>query len=222
MNEAIIQVDGAARGNPGPAAIAAIIKDKRGKTITTISRRIGISTNNQAEYRAVILGLEKAITLGTKSVEVQSDSELVVRQICNRYRVRTPALLSLYQQVKQIQYSLVGFAINHIPREQNHEANDLANKTLDLVKHISYAQICQLIIKIKQSDDENENDIFLHRLISVLNNFPGSDLVKLSISAKDKSINLKLANLRVNYCCELREQLKHMLGKRGIIVKQLQ
>lgn len=222
MNEAIIQVDGAARGNPGPAATAAIIKDKHGKTITTISRRIGTSTNNQAEYRAIILGLEEAIALGTKSVEVRSDSELVVRQICNRYRVRSLTLLPLYQQVKQLESSLVGFAINHIPREQNNEANSLANKTLDLVKHIGYAQACQLILKIRQSDKENNDIHFLHRLISILNNFPGLDLVKFSISAKDRSITLKLSNMRVNYCYELREELKHMLGKKGIIIKQLE
>ncbi len=100
MNELIIYVDGAARGNPGPAAIAAVIKGKQGETITTVSKRIGTSTNNQAEYRAIILGLEKAITLDAKLVEVRSDSELIVRQILGIYQVNKPTLLPLYQRVK--------------------------------------------------------------------------------------------------------------------------
>jgi len=126
MNEVLIHVDGATRRNPGPAAIAAILKDKQGKTITTVSKRIGISTNNSAEYRAVVLGLRKAITLGAKFVEVLSDSELVVNQIHGKYHVRTMSLIPLYQQVKQLEHSLDGFTINHIPRQYNNKAHDLA------------------------------------------------------------------------------------------------
>lgn len=222
MNEVVIRVDGAARGNPGPAAIAAIMQNKWGETLTTISRRIGISTNNQAEYRAIILGLQEAIAMGTRVVEVKSDSELVVRQICSRYRVSSPDLLPLYQQVKQLENSLVGFSINHIPREENSEANDLVNRTLNLVRHIGYAQVCQLIIRLRQSDNENSDIHFLHRLIDILKSFPGLDPVELSISSRDKHINLKLSNMRVHYCYELREQLKCIVGKRGIIVKQLE
>ncbi len=129
----IIYVDGAARGNPGPAAIAAIIKDEQGKTITSISRRIGTTTNNQAEYRAVIAALEEAVKLGAKQVDVNSDSELVVKQINGKYRVKKATLKPLYQQVKRLQGLLEGFTITHIPREQNIEADKLANKALDLV-----------------------------------------------------------------------------------------
>ena len=129
--KAVIWVDGASRGNPGPAAIGAVIKDEQGRLHARISRRIGITTNNQAEYRAIIAALEKAISLGVRQVEINSDSQLVVRQINGRYRVKKPELKPLYQQVKQLQGSLEGFAVAHIPREQNSEADGLANKALD-------------------------------------------------------------------------------------------
>ena len=129
----IIFTDGAAEPNPGPAAIGAIIKDGKGRLITSISRHIGTTTNNQAEYRAIIAALEKAIKLGATHVEVNSDSELAVRQINGRYRVKNAALRPLYQQVKQLQGLLEGFTITHIPREQNTEADKLTNAALDLI-----------------------------------------------------------------------------------------
>ena len=131
--KAVIYVDGASRGNPGPAAIGAIIKDKKGKIHARISQRIGTTTNNQAEYRAVIAALEKAVNLGAKRVEVNSDSELLVRQITGRYWVKKPALKPLYQEVKRLQGLLESFGIKYIPREQNAEADNLANKALDSV-----------------------------------------------------------------------------------------
>ena len=131
VNKVIICTDGAARGNPGPAAIGATIKDEHGRLIASISRRIGTTTNNQAEYAAVIAALEEAIKLGAKQVYVKSDSELVVKQINGRYRVKKPALKPLHQQVKQLQSLLESFTITHIPREQNTEADSLANKALD-------------------------------------------------------------------------------------------
>ena len=124
-------VDGASRGNPGQAAIGVVIKDELGKIITRISRRIGKTTNNQAEYKAIIVALEKAIEFGITSVEIKSDSELVVKQINGEYRVKKAVLKPLYQQVKQSQGLLEGFAITHIPREQNREADRLANMALD-------------------------------------------------------------------------------------------
>ena len=127
-----IWVDGASRGNPGPAAIGVLIKDEQDRLIARISQRIGITTNNQAEYRAIIAALEKAISLGFKQVEVNSDSELVGRQINGRYRVKKAALKLLYHQVKQLQGLLESFTITHIPRQQNTEADNLANTALDL------------------------------------------------------------------------------------------
>ena len=131
ISKAVIHVDGAARGNPGPAAIGATIKDEQGSIITRISQRIGTTTNNQAEYRAVIAALEKAVNSGIKQVELRSDSELVVKQIKGIYRVKKAHLKPLYQQAKQLVNSLEGFNIAYIPREQNKEADNLANQALD-------------------------------------------------------------------------------------------
>ena len=132
LKKAVIFADGASRGNPGPAAIGATIKDKRGKLITFISQRIGRATNNQAEYRAIIAALEEAIRLGAKQVDIKTDSELVVKQINGEYRVKKATLKPLYQQVKQLQGLLKGFTITHILRQQNIEADKLANKALDI------------------------------------------------------------------------------------------
>jgi len=132
LKKAVIYADGASRGNPGPAAIGATIKDKRGKLITFISQRIGRATNNQAEYRAIIAALEEAIRLGAKQVDIKTDSELVVKQINGEYRVKKATLKPLYQQAKQLQGLLGGFTITHILRQQNIEADKLANKALDI------------------------------------------------------------------------------------------
>jgi ribonuclease HI len=133
IKRAIIYADGASRGNPGPAAIGAVIKDEKGYPHARISQRIGTTTNNQAEYRAVITALEKAIRLGAKHVVVNSDSQLVVRQVNGRYRVKDVALKPLYQRVKALQGRLESFTITHVPRQQNTEADYLTNAALDLV-----------------------------------------------------------------------------------------
>jgi ribonuclease HI len=131
IKKVIINVDGAARGNPGPAAIGAIIKDETGNTVGRISRPIGITTNNQAEYRAIIAALEKAISLGVKHVMVKSDSELVVKQVNGQYKIKNTALRPLYQQVVKLTGALDSFSITGIPREQNTSADALANRALD-------------------------------------------------------------------------------------------
>jgi len=126
----IIYTDGASLGNPGLAAIGATIKDEQGGLIARISQRIGQATNNQAEYRAIIAALEEAIRLGTREVDMRSDSQLVVNQISGRWRVKKPALKPLHQRVKQLVGPLKGFTITHIPREQNTEADNLAHLAL--------------------------------------------------------------------------------------------
>lgn len=126
----VIHTDGAAEPNPGPAAIGATIKDERGRLIASISRPIGRATNNQAEYRAVIAALEKAIGLGARQVTLNSDSELVVKQIQGSYRVKKAALKPLYRRVKELQSLLESLTVSHIPREQNTEADRLANQAL--------------------------------------------------------------------------------------------
>jgi ribonuclease HI len=126
----VIYTDGASLGNPGLAAIGAVMKDEQGRLIARISQPIGRATNNQAEYRAIIAALEKAVSLGAEEVILNSDSELVVKQLNGSYRVKKPSLKPLYQKVKQLQSQLQGFSITHIPRQQNREADRLANRAL--------------------------------------------------------------------------------------------
>jgi len=131
VNKVIINADGAARGNPGPAAIGATIKDEGGNIIASISRRIGITTNNQAEYRAIITALEKAVSLGARQVILKSDSKLIVEQINGRYKIKNTALRPLYQEIVRLTGSLENITISYVPRSRNAEADKLANKALD-------------------------------------------------------------------------------------------
>ncbi|MGD1119208.1 MAG: ribonuclease HI family protein [Dehalococcoidales bacterium] len=131
INKATIYTDGAARGNPGPAAIGVVIKDETGKVVATIAQCLGTTTNNQAEYRAIIAGLEKAISLGAHQVIIKSDSELVVKQLNGLYRVKHVALRPLYLEVLRLTGALEGFNISYIPRTQNTAADALANQALD-------------------------------------------------------------------------------------------
>lgn len=130
VKRVIIHADGASLGNPGPAAIGATIKSEQGRLITTISQGIGRTTNNQAEYRAIIAALEKAIELGARQADISLDSQLLVRQINGEYRVKNAALKPLYQKVKRLLSLLENFTITHIPRQQNVEADNLAGIAL--------------------------------------------------------------------------------------------
>jgi ribonuclease HI len=130
MKKLVIHTDGVSRGNPGRAAIGAVIRDERGELVASISQSIGKATNNQAEYRAIIDALEEALSLDADEVELNSDSELVVKQVKEQYRVRKKTLRPLYQRVKQLQISLKEFRIKHVPRQQNREADKVANAAL--------------------------------------------------------------------------------------------
>ncbi len=130
IKKVVIHSDGVSRGNPGLAAIGATIKDERLRLIASVSRPIGRATNNEAEYRAIIAALEKAISLGATRVELNSDSELVVKQINGSYRVKKDTLKPLHRRVMKLQSSLESFAVRHIPRRQNEEADRLANQAL--------------------------------------------------------------------------------------------
>ena len=131
VKRVIIHADGASRGNPGPAAIGATIEDEAGQRLASISQRIGRATNNQAEYRALIVVLKEAIKLGTSEADIYLDSELVVRQVNGKYRVKNTALKPLYQEVKRLQGLLRGSVVSHIPRQQNTEADTLASAALE-------------------------------------------------------------------------------------------
>ncbi len=126
----IINTDGLSKNNPGQAAIGAVLKDPRGKIVSTISQSIGIASNNEAEYRAIIAALEAARKLGVDEIEVRSDSELVVNQLNGRYKIKSTALRPFYLQAAQLLGQLKKVSIKYVPREQNTEADRLANEAL--------------------------------------------------------------------------------------------
>lgn len=126
-----VNVDGGARGNPGPAAIAAVVTDDQGQVLRAESETIGTATNNVAEYRALILGIELAAELGADEVELIGDSELIVRQIEGRYKVKDAGLKPLHAEAKEALAKLPSWSIRHVKRAHNAEADRLVNEALD-------------------------------------------------------------------------------------------
>jgi ribonuclease HI len=127
----IVACDGAARGNPGPAGIGVHITTPGGRTVAEIARGIGIATNNVAEYTAAIDGLGRAIELGATDVLLRSDSRLLIEQLAGRFRVKNPTLQRLHARVRALAKNLRSIEYLHVPREQNREADRLANVGVD-------------------------------------------------------------------------------------------
>jgi ribonuclease HI len=127
----VVNVDGGSRGNPGPAAIAAVIASPDGEVLEQRGERIGEATNNVAEYRALLLGLERAAELGAREVEVIGDSELVVRQVRGEYKVKDAGLRPLHQRVRDLLETFDRWSIRHVRREENEAADVLVNAALD-------------------------------------------------------------------------------------------
>jgi len=129
----IVHTDGAARGNPGPAAIGVVIEDEDGRTVYEASRALGVRTNNEAEYQALITALEYLKDVRPAEAEFRLDSELVVKQLSGEYKVKEPRLQSLYGQVVMLLNAVPKHTIRHVRREQNTRADELANEALDAV-----------------------------------------------------------------------------------------
>jgi ribonuclease HI len=127
----IINTDGGARGNPGPGAIGVVIKDSAGKKIADISKYIGFSTNNEAEYKAMIEGLKQAGLKNAVSILFNLDSELVVKQMKGLYKVKDAKLKVLHSEAKKLEKNFEHVEYNHVPRTQNSEADALVNQVLD-------------------------------------------------------------------------------------------
>ena len=127
----ILRTDGASRGNPGPAAAGVVIEDEHGQMVARGRRVLGRMTNNQAEYRALILGLKALERYRPSSVTVYLDSELVVNQMTGRYRVRDESLRPLYDEAQREARKLREVRFVHVPRAENHLADALANEALD-------------------------------------------------------------------------------------------
>ncbi|HET9954732.1 MAG TPA: ribonuclease HI family protein [Polyangiaceae bacterium] len=131
VTEAIVWTDGAARGNPGPAGAGAVIKTRDGNILAEVTEYLGTTTNNVAEYKALLLGLERALELGVRRLEVRADSELLIKQLRGEYRVRHYGLKPLYEAAKQLLGKFERFELNHVRRELNSEADRLANRGID-------------------------------------------------------------------------------------------
>lgn len=123
--------DGASRGNPGPAAYGAVVYDADDAELQALGGAIGRSTNNVAEYRGAIVAVQTALNLGATELELRLDSELIVRQLEGRYKVKNAALKPLYAELLALLDRLQVARVRHVPREQNSRADELANAALD-------------------------------------------------------------------------------------------
>jgi ribonuclease HI/probable phosphoglycerate mutase len=126
-----LYTDGASRGNPGLAGAGAVILDEAGHELLAEAEYLGTCTNNAAEYQALILGLQSARTLGCSRLHVFLDSELIVRQVTGRYKVKNATLKPLFSQVQKLLKEFKGYTIAHVPREKNKRADELANQGID-------------------------------------------------------------------------------------------
>jgi ribonuclease HI len=127
----VVNVDGGARGNPGPAAIGVVVSDSDGNVIEELSEPIGVATNNVAEYRALLRGIELARSLGPDELEIVGDSELVARQITGEYKVKHPAMKPLYEEAIAALGGVTDWRIRTVPRSENARADELVNQALD-------------------------------------------------------------------------------------------
>ena len=130
MKRFTVRSDGACRGNPGPGAGGAVIETD-GEVIFTGGVRLGNTTNNVAEYEGLLYGLEKARELGADAVDVRSDSELLVRQLQGRYKVKSPKLKPLYRRAMEALKGFENSTVSHVDREDNSAADGVANDVLD-------------------------------------------------------------------------------------------
>jgi len=128
-------IDGGARGNPGPAAYGVVVRNAKGEILAELAEYLGIQTNNFAEYSGLIAALEYAIRENYPSLKVLSDSELLVKQMKGQYRVKNLGLLELYDRARALVRKLQHFSIDHVLREYNREADRLVNKVLENGTH---------------------------------------------------------------------------------------
>ena len=129
----VVHVDGGSRGNPGPAAAGAVVSTPEGDVLDEASETIGVATNNVAEYRGLLLGLERARALGATEVDVVNDSELIARQVTGEYKVKHPDMKPLHQQALAALGAFERWSIRTVPRERNARADALVNETLDAI-----------------------------------------------------------------------------------------
>jgi len=127
----VVHVDGGSRGNPGPAAAAAVLSTPEGVVLDEAALTLGRATNNVAEYRGLLLGLERARALGATEIDVVNDSELVARQVNGTYKVKHPDMRPLYEEAMRALHGFERWSIRSVPRAQNAAADALVNQALD-------------------------------------------------------------------------------------------
>jgi ribonuclease HI len=127
----VLHVDGGARGNPGPAAIGVVASDPDGEQVAMVGETIGEATNNVAEYRALLRGVELALERGAREVELINDSELVAKQLTGAYKVKHPAMRQLHEQALAALSGFERWSIRSVPRAENAQADALVNEALD-------------------------------------------------------------------------------------------
>ena len=127
----VVHVDGGSRGNPGPAAAAAVLSTPDGEVVDEAKVLLGTATNNVAEYRGLLLGLERAAALGATEVEVINDSELIAHQVTGRYKVKHPDMKPLHAEALRALGGFERWSIRPVPRAQNADADALVNQALD-------------------------------------------------------------------------------------------
>jgi ribonuclease HI len=131
VSRVTVNVDGGARGNPGPAAIGVVLRNGDGGVVEEVGETIGEATNNVAEYRALLRGIELAAGHGAGEVELIGDSELVVRQVEGRYKVKNAGMKELHAEVKKALRGFDSWSIRHVRRAENADADRLVNEALD-------------------------------------------------------------------------------------------
>jgi ribonuclease HI len=152
----IAHSDGGARGNPGPAGFGVVIKDESGRKVAALSEYLGHQTNNFAEYQGLIAALEYAIEHGPKALKLISDSELLVRQIKGIYKVKNATLQDLHGRAKELIAQLEWFSIGHAFREQNQEADRLANEAMDKGMGRSVAHVAAAASAARVSNQQQQ------------------------------------------------------------------
>jgi ribonuclease HI len=131
VGKVVVHVDGGARGNPGPAAVGVVVSDPEGAVLDEYAERIGVATNNVAEYQALLRGVRRAAALGASEVEFVNDSELVAKQINGAYKVKHPGMKPLYEEAIAALRGFERWTIRSVPRAQNARADALVNEALD-------------------------------------------------------------------------------------------
>ena len=132
-------IDGGSRGNPGPASYGVVIRDPRGEIVARLKKYIGRTTNNVAEYYGLIAALDYAQSNSIKALRIESDSELLVKQMRGQYKVKSADLKPLFERAKKMSQAIPAFRIDHVYREQNREADALANEAMDEISEKSSA-----------------------------------------------------------------------------------